>query len=135
HREGEAIVDRSMVWVQPPGTPTVGDAYLEAYELTGNKICLEAARETAAALLKGQMRSGGWYYSVEFDPEKRIAFGYRDQPVKRKQRMDTTLDDDTTQSALRFLVRLDRALEFKDPALHEAVEYGLNAILRAQFPN
>ena len=68
HREGEAIVGTTTVWVQPPGTPTVGEAFLEAYELTGDEACLEAARDAAAALLQGQIRSGGWHYSVDFDP-------------------------------------------------------------------
>lgn len=35
-REGEGKASRTMVWVQPPGTPTVGQACLEAYEYTGD---------------------------------------------------------------------------------------------------
>ena len=31
-REGEGKVENEKVWVQPPGTPAVGMAYLEAYE-------------------------------------------------------------------------------------------------------
>ena len=57
-REGEGKVSPTTVWVQPPGTPSVGMAYLTAYEATGDKYYLEAARETAGALLRGQLRSG-----------------------------------------------------------------------------
>ena len=47
----------------------------------------------------------------------------------------TTLDDDTTQSALRLLMRVDKALEFKDAAIHDAAMYALDALLKAQYPN
>ncbi len=33
-REGEGTAGPTMVWVQPPGTPTVGQACLDAYEST-----------------------------------------------------------------------------------------------------
>src|SRR6188768_2680321 len=33
-REGEDKATASQAWIQPPGTPTVGDAYLTAYERT-----------------------------------------------------------------------------------------------------
>jgi uncharacterized protein YyaL (SSP411 family) len=56
--EGEATKDQ--VWVQPPGTPTVGMAYLKAYAATGDKFYLEAATEAAEALVYGQLASGGW---------------------------------------------------------------------------
>src|SRR6266545_6271521 len=41
--EGAATADTSFV--QPPGTPTVGMAYLKAYEVTGDTFYLDAARE------------------------------------------------------------------------------------------
>ena len=40
-----------------------------------------------------------------------------------------------TQSALRFMMRMDRALEFKDAAIHEAVVFGGKGVLGAQYPN
>src|SRR4051794_1949438 len=43
--EGEASAD--TIFVQPPGTPTVGMAYLQAYRATGDAFYLDAARETA----------------------------------------------------------------------------------------
>src|SRR5687767_14743859 len=42
-REAEGRVADSCVWVQPPGTPTVGEAFLDAYEVTGDKAHLDAA--------------------------------------------------------------------------------------------
>ena len=133
--EGEGKATETMIWVQPPGTPTVGQAYLDAYEATGDAYYLNAARDAAYALVRGQLRSGGWYYHIEFDPEKSLSYGYRDSPQRRHQRQKTTLDDDTTQSAVRFLMHLDRVLQFKDAKIHEAVTYGLRSMCAAQYPN
>src|SRR5688572_15492087 len=52
-RLGEGVAGPEEIWVQPPGTPSVGLAYLAAYEATGDKFYLEAARETATALIYG----------------------------------------------------------------------------------
>jgi putative heme-binding domain-containing protein len=134
-REGEAVATDTMVWVQPPGTPSVGLAYLGAYEATGDPYYLQAARETAMALVKGQLRSGGWDYRIEFDSAKRKKYAYRVDTGSDKGFNGSTLDDNNTQAALRLLMRVDRALQFKDAAIHEAVEYGLNSLLRMQYPN
>ena len=48
-REGEGLATASMIWVQPPGTPSVGMAFLRAYERTGDKYYLDAAREAVLA--------------------------------------------------------------------------------------
>jgi PelA/Pel-15E family pectate lyase len=134
-REGEVKATATQVWVQPPGTPTVGMAYLSAYEATGDRYYLEAAQETANALVKGQLRSGGWDYSIEFDPNLRKRYAYRVDADKADARNVTTLDDNTTQSALRLLMRVDRALQFQDPKIHEAAGYALASLLKAQYPN
>ncbi len=134
-REGENKASATQVWVQPPGTPSVGSAFLTAFEATGDKFYLEAATETAHALVRGQLQSGGWYYWIDFDPANRKKLAYRDAGGGSKARNTTTLDDNTTQSALRFLMRADRALEFKDAKIHEAIEYALQSLLRAQHPN
>jgi hypothetical protein len=134
-REGEGKATETMIWVQPPGTPSVGQAYLDAYETAGEQLYLDAARDSARALLRGQLRSGGWSYHIEFDPAKRQRYGYRDVPKQKRQRQKTTLDDNTTQSAVHFLMRLDKILQFNDQKIHEAVTYALEAMLKAQFPN
>jgi hypothetical protein len=134
-REGEGKATATMAWVQPPGTPSVGMAYLTAYEATGDRYYLEAARETAYALVKGQLRSGGWDYRIEFDPPKRKKYAYRADAGGEKGFNVTTLDDDTTQAALRLLMRVDRALQFKDAKIHEAADYALTCLLKAQYPN
>ena len=133
-REGEGVATATQGWVQPPGTPSVGSAFLTAYEATGDRYHLEAARETAHALVRGQLLSGGWHYSIEFDKagRKRKAFRVGGNP---KGRNTTTLDDDTTQAALRFLLRADQTLGFQDAKIHECLEYALGCLLQAQYPN
>jgi hypothetical protein len=46
-------------WVQPPGTPAVGIAYLQAFEATEDRTYLEAAHEAARALAWAQLASDG----------------------------------------------------------------------------
>jgi PelA/Pel-15E family pectate lyase len=153
-RQGEGVASPTMIWVQPPGTPAVGQAFLDAYYATGDEQHLEAARDVARALVEGQLRSGGWYYHIEFDPEKGKKFRYRNgapipepRPLGKgyvggwevwKTRRDkgniTLMDDDVTPSALRLLMNVDRALGFKDREIHDAIHYGLASVLRAQHP-
>jgi hypothetical protein len=59
HRFGESMATPSQIWGQPPGTPTIGSAFLRAFAVTGDRRYLEAAREAAYALVRGQLRSGG----------------------------------------------------------------------------
>ncbi|MEJ2703718.1 MAG: pectate lyase [Sedimentisphaerales bacterium] len=134
-REGEGEATDSMVWVQPPGTPSVGMVLLTAYEATGDSYYLDAAKDAAYALVRGQLRSGGWDYRIEFDPARRSRYAYRVDPGKDNARNVSTLDDNTTQSAIRLLMQVDRALDFKDPEIHEAVQFALNALLDVQYPN
>src|SRR5687767_14516269 len=41
-RWGEGVATKDQIWIQPPGTPTVGLSYLKAYEATGDQFYLEA---------------------------------------------------------------------------------------------
>jgi len=148
-RAGENLATATMVWVQPPGTPSVGLAYLQSFEATGDPYYRDAAREVAMALVRGQLRSGGWDYLIEFDPKLRSGYDYRVDTAKESQGGDkergkrkpkrkknvTTLDDNNTQEALRFLMRLDQTLGFKDQPIHEAVQYALEKLIEVQYPN
>ncbi len=158
-REGEGRAGPKTLWVQPPGTPTVGEAYLNAYDATAEPAYLDAARDTARALVLGQLHSGGWNYHADLDPDRRGELLYRrdldgrllpdptskpdraipsgwDQWKRRKHKGNlTVLDDDTTQAAARFLIRLDRTLEFRDETIHEASLFALMSLLNAQYPN
>ena len=122
-------------------TPLVGLAFLSVWGATKDRYYLDAARSVGGALVKGQLCSGGWDYSVELDPEKRKEYRYRADGVCEATDTGngpyryTNLDNNTTSSALRFLMRLDRALAFKDAEIHSAARFGLNSMVRAQHPN
>ncbi len=155
-REGEGVAPPGTGWVQPPGTPVVGEAFLDAFEATGEQACLDAARDAGYAVALGQLHSGGWNYHIEF-ADKRSEFSYRfgldwrplpdpatgdhsptgwDAWKRRKYRQNqTVLDDDTTQAATRFLVRLDKALSPPDAKVHAAAELALASLLKSQYPN
>ncbi len=148
HGRSEHSEGRTQAEVQREGTLVVATAYLTAYEATGDPYYLEAARETALALTRGQLCSGGWDYSIEFDPERRAAYPYRvdgncdgwepradDEFAEARWRRFTNLDDNVTQGALRVLMRVDRELGFKDEVIHEAARYGLEGLMRAQYPS
>ncbi len=136
-REGEGRASDSTVWVQPPGTPSVGMALLDAYHATGEAYYLQAARQAGNCLVRGQLRSGGWEYRIEFDPKRRQRYAYRvDAAAEGGSRRNTsTLDDNTTQAALRLLMRLDKTLNFDDAKIHEAAQFGLSSLLEVQYPN
>lgn len=134
YREGEGRATETTVWVQPPGTPAVGEALLTAYERSGQEECLVGAKKAGMCLVRGQLESGGWTYRIEFDPAARRRFLYRVPPRGEKGFNVSTLDDDTTQAALRFLMRLDQALGFNDQTIGECVHYGLEKLIAAQYP-
>jgi hypothetical protein len=154
-REGEGKAEENIIWIQPPGTPAVGEAFLDAYEASGDELHLQGAKAAAGALVRGQVQSGGWNYHVVVSGDGRQAFAYRVDHPREKDPLAqdpakpgigwdvwkrhkakgnyTTLDDNTTQAATRFLVRIDKTLQFKDPAIHEAAQYALGSLLNAQY--
>ena len=134
-REGEGRAEGETVWVQPPGTPSVGMALIDAFEATGDRYYLNVARDAGLCLVRGQLRSGGWDYRIEFNPQRRQRYAYRVDRMRAEARNTTTLDDDTTQAALRLLMRLDRTFDFNDGHIHEAAEFALASLLKAQYPN
>jgi len=130
-RAGENVATDTQIWVQPPGTPAVGEAFLRAWRATGDREFLEAAVSAAHALVRGQLESGGWDYRVEFDPKLRAKWNYRG--TASGGRNTSTLDDDNTQSALRLL--MDAHAASPDARLKDAIDYGLAALLKAQYLN
>lgn len=125
-RFGEGKATATQIWVQPPGTPAVGQAFLRAYQVTANRDHLNFAREAALALSYGQLDSGGWDYRIDFDPTAR-------------RRNNTVLDDDNTQSAIRFLLALSaQTKESADPRdlkILQTLDRALAGLLKARYPN
>ncbi|AMV22276.1 pectate lyase [Planctomyces sp. SH-PL14] len=134
-RLGEGKASPEQIWVQPPATPTVGLAFLRAYRATNEKLFLDAARDAGAALIYGQLKSGGWRNAIDFDPQGTLAANYRNGKGKAKGANTSTLDDGATQAALVCLMTLDQALDFKDQTVHEAARFALDSLLAAQYSN
>jgi PelA/Pel-15E family pectate lyase len=139
-REGEEIASPTTIWLEPPGTPAVGMAFLEAYKATGDTTFLNGAISAARALIWGQLASGGWDNLINFDPVESKRWHYRrdveaGDTINSKRRNRSTLDDNKTQSALQLLMKVDKVLGFKDSEIHRASIYALDALLKAQYPN
>jgi len=135
-RAGEGKATETQIWVQPPGTPSVGSTYLRAYEATGDDVYLEAAKAAADALVWGQLESGGWDYKVDFDPEGSQRWYYRRDKGKvdpERRRNYSVFDDNNSQSALRFIMAVHKTTG--EGKYLSAVEYGLAFMLRSQFEN
>jgi PelA/Pel-15E family pectate lyase len=102
------------------------------FRATGEDLFLRAAVEAADALIYGQLKSGGWTNSIDFNPRGKTA-AYRNGKGRGKN--NSSLDDGQTSSAIRFLIELDEVLQFRNDAIHEATQFALDSLLAAQFPN
>jgi hypothetical protein len=138
---GEDRSSSTLIMIQPPGTPAVGLAMLNAYKATGDKLFLQGAKEAAQALMWCQLASGGWDSDFDFDPRKASRYHFRrdieaGDTERGGRHADSTLDDDKTQSALTFLLELAHTDACKDDVpLHTALKFGLDGLLAAQAPN
>jgi len=137
---GELEAKRSMLWVQPPGTPAVGHVLLDAFLATGDVFYLGAAREVAGALLAAQHASGGWNYVYDFAGERSLAEWYESvgHAAWRLEEFhihpdNATFDDACTADATQFLLRLQ--LTRPEPALALALDQALGFVRRSQYPN
>lgn len=110
---GEMEARRTMCWVQPPGTPTVGHALLDAYVATGEKRFLHAARRTGRALVRAQRPEGGWNYIHDFAGAKSLkrwyeSIGINGWRLEEFQHLydNSTFDDAATSTAGQLILRL-----------------------------
>lgn len=67
----------TQIMIQPPGTTSVGLAMLKAYQVTGDRLFLQGAREAANALMWCQLASGGWSGSYDFARQRPSSLRYR----------------------------------------------------------
>jgi PelA/Pel-15E family pectate lyase len=138
-RWGEIEATPSMIWVQPPGTATMGHLYLDAYHATNDEYYYQAAEKVAGALIAGQHRSGGWNYFIDFAGPAATRHWY-ETIGKNAWRMEefqhyadnATFDDEGTSEASQFLLRI--YLEKRDPKFRPALERAVNFVLDSQYP-
>ena len=140
---GEVRASKTMIWIQPPGTPSVGEAFLKAYETTDDAYLLDCALAVGDCLAMSQLESGGWDYRFDFASPQRwyrqVDRGKLAANEIAKRRNTTTFDDNNTQSALHFLMALAEhcrtSLDKREQRILHARTYGLTKLLEAQYPN
>lgn len=138
-RWGEVPARPSQVWVQA-ATPMVGEAFLDAYRVTGDRMYLDAARRAVDVLVFGQHPLGGFHYFIDFAPAgleawyasraSKFRFGYEEY---RHYYGNATYDDRVTPDAGRLLLRF--YLETLEPAYRVPAIKALDFILQSQYPN
>jgi PelA/Pel-15E family pectate lyase len=138
-RWGEIEATPSMIWVQPPGTATMGHVFLDAYHATLDEYYYQAAERVGAALVWGQHPSGGWNYFIDFGGEASTRHWY--ETIGRNAwRMEefqhyggnATFDDAGTSEAMQFLLRL--YVEKRDPKWRPALDRSIDFVLESQYP-
>ena len=117
-RWGEHPLDANTIEVQPPGTPAVGQSFLRAYQVTGDKQALAAAKDAAYALIRGQNKHGGWDHTINFADLSNETVSF---------------DDNQTQSAISFLMAMDQ--EIDDSRISAATKRAVEMMITAQLDN
>jgi PelA/Pel-15E family pectate lyase len=138
-RWGEIEARPTMLWMQPPGTATMGHLFLDAYHATGDEYYYQAAERTAAAVVWSQLPVGGWNYVADMAGEASLRQWYG-TVGKNAWRLEEfqhywgngTFDDVTTIDAARLLLRM--YLEKRDPKYRPPLDKALAFVLDSQYP-
>lgn len=115
-----------LLVVRSPGTPAGGLLLVAGHRLTGRAAYLDGARRAGDLLVAVQLASGGWFSEMPVE-------GGELSPWFRWIALRTTLDDDVTPGAVRFLLALWERTG--DPRYRAAAERGIDLLLRAQLPS
>lgn len=139
-RWGELEATPTMIWVQPPGTATVGHLFLDAYHATGDAYYFEAAKAAADALIRGQHPAGGWNYVIDTAGEESLkrwyeTVGRNAWRLEEFQRYygNATFDDAGTSEASQLLLRV--YLEKRERKYRAPLEKAIAFVLDSQYPN
>jgi hypothetical protein len=136
---GEMEAYKTMIWLQHPGTVSMGHLFLDAYRATGDEYYYMAAEKAASAIIWGQGYEGGWNYIVDFAGDRSLKHWYN-TIGKNGWRLEefqhyygnSTFDDDVTSDAARFLLRI--YLEKLDATFKPALDKAIGFILESQYP-
>lgn len=139
-RWGELEASPTMIWVQPPGTATVGHTFLDAFHATGDEQFYLAAKSAADALVRGQHPSGGWNYVIDTAGEDSLrrwyaTYGRNAWRMEEFQRYygNATFDDAGTAEASQLLLRV--YLERREQRYRAPLDKAIQFVLDAQYPN
>lgn len=139
-RWGELEAGPTMIWVQPPGTATMGHLYLDAYHATGDAFYYEAAKSAADALIRGQHPTGGWNYVIDTAGEESLKQWYATVAANAWRLEEfhhyygnATFDDAGTAEASQLLLRV--YLEKKDRKYLAPLNKAIRFVLDSQYAN
>jgi hypothetical protein len=137
---GELEAWRTMVWLQSPGTPDIGQVLLDAYHVTGDEYYYDSACKVARCIIHGQQPSGGWNYMFDYESEETTkrwyaTIGRQAWRLEEFQHYygNATFDDEATMHSAEFLLRI--YLEKKDPEFHAALQRAIGFFLKSQYEN
>lgn len=138
-RWGELEGFKTQVWVQDPGTVSMGNIFLDAYDTTGDEYYYQAAEKVASALIWGQMPEGGWNYMIDFAGDRSLkqwyntigknAWGFEEYYYYYG---NSTFDDSNTSGPATFLLRI--YLQKMDSKFKPALDKAIQFIIDSQFP-
>ncbi|MFM2042538.1 MAG: hypothetical protein RLY86_1114 [Pseudomonadota bacterium] len=138
-RWGELEAYPTMVWIQPPGTATMGHVYLDALAATGDEFYYRAAEHVAGAVIRAQHPAGGWNYMADTGGEDSLKRWYATIGANAWRMEEfhhyhgnATFDDEGTAEAARFLLRL--YLAKRDPRYRPPLDKAIAFILDSQYP-
>ena len=138
-RWGEMEARDTMIWIQPPGTATMGHMFLDAYHATGDEHYYQAAEGVAGALIWAQLPTGGWNYVADFAGDRSLRHWY-DTVGKNGWRLEefqhywgnATFDDAGTAESSKLLLRL--YIEKRDPRYKPALDRAIQFVIDSQYP-
>jgi len=139
-RWGEMEAYPTMIWIQPPGTATVGHLYLDCLHATRDAEYYAAAAEVADGLIAAQHPAGGWNYLHDFGGEESIRHWY-DTIGENGWRLEefhhyygnATFDDAGTAEATQFLLRI--YLEQREQRFEKPLRRALGFMIDSQYDN
>lgn len=136
---GELEAYPTMVWVQDPGTVSMGNTFLDCWYATHDDYYYNQAKKAASALVWGQLPCGGWNYFINFGGlnstlEWYHTIGENAWRLEEFQHYygNATFDDKVSGSAAIFLLRF--YLARLDPAFKAPLDKAIDFVLQSQYP-
>lgn len=115
-----------LIVLRSPGTPAAGLLLVRAHQLTHEEKYLDAARRAGDLLVNIQLPSGGWFSEMPVYGNQ-LAWWFRLVVP------GTTLDDDVTSGAVRFLLALWEVTG--DSRYRDCAVRALDLLQTAQLPS
>lgn len=137
---GELEAKRTMVWLQSPSTPDMGQLLIDAYHATGDEYYYDCALRVVRCIVRGQLPCGGWNYMFDLEPEDSLkawyaTIGRQAWRLEEFQHYygNATFDDEATKHCAELILRL--YLEKHDPALRKPLDKAIDFMLKSQYAN